>query len=452
MQTVAYLYHDSLTEPIHPRQIWGWEVDQVYADQIWPDHPEARPQLQQLLATNPHRPATYVLLRRLDELGDTLEAVGQVLAKLETTGTIVLTIDQPYITPGAVLGEGEPLAWLPLADEIQAHQRSRRLRLGHAKNRLNILPPPGKAPYGYRRGQERYLIDRTTAPIVKAFVEQFLLFGSLRGAVRFLAKKYAKRIAVATGRRWLTHPVYRGDLAYRDGRVIPDAHAPLISRDEAAQIDRLLRRNSQLPPRTAGASRSLAGLVTCGTCGSAMTVSQVRQRGQSKTYLYLRPTACTVSPKCRGLDYTQVLQTVVERICQDLPQAVATLQSRFVSPTGAGPPDLSQGYAAQIAAREVALAQLPALVDTGILDQYTANLRTYTLRSELAAIQQQLAQLPPVNLRELSQSVSIPQFWFDLSEAERRFFFREFIREIQIYRQGDDWQIKLVLIFESRES
>ena len=31
--------------------------------------------------------------------------------------------------------------------------------------------------------------------------------------------------------------------------------------------------------------------------------------------------------------------------------------------------------------------------------------------------------------------------------AERRFFFREFIRDIQIVRQGDDWRIELVLVF-----
>ncbi len=65
----------------------------------------------------------------------------------------------------------------------------------------------------------------------------------------------------------------------------------------------------------------------------------------------------------------------------------------------------------------------------------------------MADLHQQLAQLPPVNLQELSQSVSIPQFWLDLSESERRFFFREFIRDIQILRQGDDWRIELVLVF-----
>ena len=77
----------------------------------------------------------------------------------------------------------------------------------------------------------------------------------------------------------------------------------------------------------------------------------------------------------------------------------------------------------------------------------TADLRAYTVKTEIAQLQQQLAQLPPVNLKELSQAVTIPQFWEGLSEPERRFFFREFIRDIQVIRQTDDWIIKLVFTF-----
>jgi hypothetical protein len=86
-------------------------------------------------------------------------------------------------------------------------------------------------------------------------------------------------------------------------------------------------------------------------------------------------------------------------------------------------------------------------VATGILDPETADLRRYTLTGEIAQLEQQRSQLPPVNLQELSRSVAIPQFWLDLSEAERRFFFREFIRRIQIQRQAEGWQVHLELVF-----
>lgn len=104
-----------------------------------------------------------------------------------------------------------------------------------------------KAPYGYRRGKERYILDRSVSPIVKEFFDRFLIYGSLRGAVRHLEKRYGKKISVTTGRRWLTNPVYRGDLEYKNGEIISNTHPPIISRDEAAQVDRLLRRNQRLP-------------------------------------------------------------------------------------------------------------------------------------------------------------------------------------------------------------
>jgi hypothetical protein len=74
-----------------------------------------------------------------------------------------------------------------------------------------------------RRGQERYIVDRSATPVVTAFMEEFLLYGSLRGAVRFVERKCGKRIWVSTGRRWPTHPAYRGDLQYGDGQVIRDS-------------------------------------------------------------------------------------------------------------------------------------------------------------------------------------------------------------------------------------
>jgi hypothetical protein len=58
-----------------------------------------------------------------------------------------------------------------------------------------------------------------------------------------------------------------------------------------------------------------------------------------------------------------------------------------------------------------------------------------------------MASLPPVDLQAIAQAVSISQFWLDLSESERRFYFREFIRQIEITRQDSSWEIKLIFIF-----
>jgi DNA invertase Pin-like site-specific DNA recombinase len=440
MKIIAYLYADPLLESLPSQTLWGWEVDVVYVDLAVTTPLQPRPQLARLLMDAQNSPPDYLLLRRLDELGDSLATVGETLQAIEALGTVVIAIEQEYRTIQEAAPQPLQNPFMILLAEVQRSQRSRRIRQGHARNRVKALPPPGKAPYGYRRGKDRYTLDRSTAPVVKEFFEQFILYGSLRGAVRYLARRYGKKIAVSTGRRWLENPVYRGNTAYSDGRVIPDTHGAIISPEEAAQVDRLLRRNRQLAPRTASAPRSLAGLVTCETCGSGMKVSRVTTPRKKTEYLYLRPTACPNQPKCKAIAYDGVLMKTIETICTELPKAVAQLQR---------PPmeRIKGDIADQIQQKKKILEQVSALVASGLLDQETADLRTYRLQTEIAEIQQQLAALPPVNLQELTQAVAIPQFWQDLSEAERRFFFREFIKQIQLVREEETWALRLVFIF-----
>jgi DNA invertase Pin-like site-specific DNA recombinase len=436
MKIIAYLYNDPLLEsPTNPI-VWGFEVDQVYQDL------GGRQQLEQLLADCQAEPVDYLLIQRLDALGDTLEEVSDRLSQLEALNLEIIATEQPYHS-SQFSGADPPhirAQLFQLLGEIQNHQRRRRLCQGHARNRLQALPPPGKAPYGYRRGKDRYILDRSTAPVVKDFFEQFLLYGSLRGAVRYLEKKYNKKISVATGRNWLTSPVYRGDLGYQNGEVISDTHSPILDREEAAQIDRLLRRNRRLPPRTASAPRSLAGLVVCQECQSPMTVTSVTRRRSSKEYLYLRPIRCPRSPKCRAIPYQMLLESTINSICQELPRAVAQMNLPNLD-------GVKQSLNQQIAQKQEILTQLPTLTATGVLDTETADIRAYKLRTEISQIRAQLAALPPVNLQAIAQAVSIPQFWSDLSEAERRFYFREFIRQIELQRQEETWQLKLRFIF-----
>jgi hypothetical protein len=340
----------------------------------------------------------------------------------------------------------------------QFSTQQQKIRQGHAQNRVQALPPPGSAPFGYKRGKDKYAIDRAKATIVKEFFEHFLLYGSLRGAVRHIAQKFNKTIAVSTGKHWLTNPTYRGDLAYQavdPPQIIRDTHKAIISRDEAAQVDRLLRRNRSLPPRTASAERSLAGLVFCATCQGKMTVISASARGskklkhskpkelpkeQGKSYLYLRCATCPQTPKCKGLDYDRVLKDAIDKICIELPKAVS---GKGVSQLG----NIKAQIESVIFEKQAIMAQIPPLVTSGILDRETADLRLYNLRTEIAALEAKISQLPPTNLAAIAQAISIPQFWLDLSESERRFYFREFMRSIQVEADKQDWNLQLIFVF-----
>lgn len=437
MRIVAYIYSDPLLESAPDKYIWGLEVDRVYQD--LGEHQ----QLEQLIADCQLEQPDYLLVRRLEELGDNIKVISDRLNQLESLGVIIITTEQDYdLSPG---GKFDPqklkLNLSNLLQQIQANKKRIRLEQGHARNRLKILPPPGKAPYGYRRGQDRYIIDKSTAPVVKDFFERFLLFGSLRGAVRYLENRYGKKISPTTGRNWLSNPVYRGSLKYKNKEIISHTHAPLINPEEAAQIDRLLRRNSSLAPRTASAPRSLAGLVICQQCNLTMNITRVTQHKKKTEYLYLRCHQCPQSPKCSAIAYPDVLNQAIEKICIELPLAVAQL----TLPNNSA---IENNLKQEIEQRETIIQQLPVLVKQEVLDQETADLRNYKLRAEIAQLETKIAQLPPGNLQAIAQVVSIPQFWLDLSEAERRFYFREFIKQIKIiHNNSQSWQLQLDFIF-----
>ena len=438
MTTIAYLYIDPLLESIARTYNWQREVNCIYRDF------GRRTELQKLIAHCQKNPPQYLLLRRIEELGDTVTDIGDRLEVLESLGVDVIAEQQYQSSDWQQKDIGQIKADLSeILHKITKNKRIERLKQGHARNRLKTLPPPGKAPYGYRRGQDRYIIDKSTAPVVRDFFERFILFGSLRGAVRYLEKRYGKKIAPSTGKNWLTNPVYRGDLKYKNNEIISNTHSAILDRESAAQIDRLLRRNSYLSSRAASAPRSLAGLVICQQCQLSMRISHVTQRNKKQEYLYLRCLDCPRQPKCQALNYETVLQQVITKICQELPQAVARVEQ----------PDfkqIEQSIAREIINKQDVLEQLETLVTQNVLDEETANLRRYKIETEISTSKNQIEQLPPANLKAIADTVSLTQFWFDLSETERRFYFREFIQKIEIIRfMNHSCDLKLIFIFGS---
>ena len=352
MKIIAYLYIDPLLDSPPDQNIWGQKVDCLYQDL------GQRQQLLQLIIDSQENSPKNLLIRRLEELGDNINEICDRLKQLESLGIEIIAIEQDYQSSKFAQEnvQDSKLALIKLLEEVTTNKRKERLIQGHARNRLKVLPPPGKAPYGYRRGQDKYIIDKSTAPVVKDFFEQFLLFGSLRGAVRYLAKRYGKKIAPSTGKNWLTNPVYRGDLKYKNNQVILNTHAAILDREEAAQIDRILRRNSRLPSRTASAPRSLAGLIFCQQCQLPLTISRVTQRNKKREYLYLRCHGCPQETKCKAINYQEILELAISKICQELPIAVAKVNLQNIT-------IFKEQIKAKIKQKQEIIEQLPILQD-----------------------------------------------------------------------------------------
>ena len=435
----AYFYREPLLESDLEISIDNLKIDRFYHDL------GGRNELGKLLKDCENIAPNYLLIRQLEELGDNSQVVKSNYQKLTDIGIKIIILDE------VKLNNLEGLEWLEnvreidinnpeILESIDKNKRDLSLKKGQALRRIKDLPPPGKAPYGYRRGKECYLIDRSTAPIIKDFFEQFLLFGSLRGAVNYLAKRYGKKISVSTGSRWLKNPVYRGDLRYKNNEIISNTHLPIISREEAAQIDRLLGRNRKLSSKTASAKYSLVGLVSCQKCHNSMIINQVTQRNKKKEYLYIRPQKCPITPPCKAISYQEVLAKTIDYICDHFPNKVKNFDPKQIE-------IYKNDIQNKIAEKIDIIDKLSSLVQSNILDEQTAQIRRYNLNIEISKLSSQLEQLPPENLKNIAEAVSLPIFWQDLSEAERRFYFREFIRQIYIEQTSKtEWSLEITFI------
>ncbi len=435
----AYFYSEPLLETDLDISIIPLKLEKVYHDL------GARNELEKLLNDCKEQPPNYLLIRKLGELGDNYQIVKDNYEKLTNLGIKILILENQKLTNLDKLELLENTTKIDINDSklletIKENQRNLSVKKGQALRRINALPPPGKAPYGYRRGKDCYIIDRSTAPIIKDFFGQFLLFGSLRGAVNYLAKRYGKKISVSTGSRWLKNPVYRGDLQYKKNEIISNTHLPIISREEAAQIDRLLGRNRKLSTKTASAKHSLVGLVSCQKCHNSMIINHVTQRKKKKDYLYIRPQNCPLNPQCKAIPYQDVLNRTIDYICENFPKKVKGFDPKQIE-------NYKNNIKTQIEEKKHIINQLTPLIQSNILDEKTAKLRRYTLNLEISQLRSQLEQLPPENLKKIAEAVSLPRFWQDLSEAERRFYFREFIRQIYIEQTSKvQWNLEITFI------
>jgi hypothetical protein len=134
------------------------------------------------------------------------------------------------------------------------------------------------------------------------------------------------------------------------------------------------------------------------------------------------------------------LKRVIDQICDELPRSISALPVEQLKQVG-------DRLEEQILSKQKILEQVAQLESSEILDAETAMLRSYKLRAEISVLQSSQSRLPPTNLRSIAETVSIPAFWDALSESERRFYLREFLRRVEWVKGARGWTLELVFMF-----
>ncbi|MGY6529970.1 MAG: recombinase family protein [Cyanobacterium sp.] len=437
---ITYSYTDSIIDDVPESFLWGLEIDKNYQDI------DSRKVLNQLFNDCQNNSPNYLLIRSLHEFGDSFAQILRAIALIESLNIEIIAIDQPYNSSKfkTIDSPNQAEQLHHIWQQIEKIIYQRKLRKGHGKNRLKNLPPPGRSPYGYQKGKEGYIINRSSAPIVKDFFEYYLRYASLRDSVRYLEEKYNKKISHSTALQWLKNPVYRGDLAYKNNCIISNTHTPIISREEASQIDRLLKSHSRISSRSASSPHCLSGLVKCKICNSSCKITSVSQRRKKAKYLYITPVNCSQIKSCPSWNYQQVLEKSINIICSDLPVIVNKINAPKIN-------SIIEQIKSVIKEKKNIISSLNSLVAENILDEQTAKIRGLKIENEISELNSQINSLPPNDLKEMIDNLSLKQFWYDLSEQEKRFYLREFIKQIYIIPNpinSKEYQIKLDFIFQ----
>ncbi|HIK36509.1 MAG: recombinase family protein [Geminocystis sp.] len=435
---MAYFYKNPL---INQETKLGCNIGRI--EKIYQDIGDRR-QLRKLIEDCQNEKPDCLMVSSLASLGDNLEEVEGIITHLESLGVEIIAANEGYKTSDFKVVD-TPTKRNKLREiwkQIEKELQRRKLILSHAIRKMETLPPPGRAPFGYIRGNKGYMIDPVNAPIIREFFRVFLLSGSLRRSVKYLEEKYQKKISPSTAKNWLKNPVYRGDLLYNKNTIVSDTHPPIITRQESAQIERLLRNNKKFAPKSVSSKHCLAGLLKCKSCQCPLRVNPVSNKTKGYSYLYLTPTNCPKNKPCKSLSYNSVLTRLIETIC-NLFEAIKETETERDKIE-----ETRNIEREEIKKIKEKLEVIRRLEDEGVLEEEEAKKITYRLREKMSKMQQKINQMPPNTLGVIAKNLSNPQLWHDLSNSERRFYLREFIDTIEVNMgENHDDKLELNLVF-----
>lgn len=322
-----------------------------------------RPGFQELNACLLDGSVRCVIVKDLSRLGRNYAETGRYLEQIfPRMGIRFVAVNDQYDSAKNTDTVQQMAVFKNVFNDFYAADASAKVRTS-----LGILKRQGKflgrqAPYGYRidpADKYHLLPDEETAPVVRRIFRLFLGGTSRTAIAKQLNREELPSPAAQKGmtdksrtftglwnaetiRRILSHPVYQGDMAQQftrtinykvhkrrrvepeDWVVVQDTHEPLVSREDFALAQRMLRVRTY---GTTDHAHLLTGIAFCADCGSPLYAKKRGGYWYLNCYGYYRdPTAhrCT-SHSIREDVVVQAVLDALKELAQGVidPKAVA---------------------------------------------------------------------------------------------------------------------------------
>jgi DNA invertase Pin-like site-specific DNA recombinase len=327
-------------------------------------------------------------------------------------------------------------------------QREKLYRAKLAKAREGKVV--GSVPRGYRvkregsrtdPGRDRLIIHEPEAQLIRHLVERLPIAGSVRSLYRETHPLHwpdGSPVNLTTYYDTLKNPIYRG-VYYWGNVAVENAHEPIITPDQAAEIDRILSTNKatlRRPSKYGGAE--LVGLVWCPEC--RRTISSSSAHRQSR---YRCITPPSVVPKS---EHFVVDTGAVDRLVRDdlFHQIDAGLIDRIIAAIAST--EQRDDQTAEITRQQIAqlteqksrwLDKLGREDDPDLADDYRDRIKA--INASLKELESKRTTHRPgasAHLRTLDRAAIalLPATWDRHTLQWRRRFIREFVARVELSR------------------
>ena len=243
-----------------------------------------RPGLQAALDLARQKKIDLLLVYRVDRLSRKVRQLAQLAEELDRLGVALRSATEPFDT-GAAAGR-MMLQMLAVFAEFEHATIVDRVTAGIERRAKEGRWATGKLPFGYRRNEEKDVVDdEREAPVVRRV---FQLYTRDRLGTTSIARLLTEECAPAPTRGWqpavvqwiLENEAYLGRVHWR-GQSYPGLHEPLVDEDTFTAAQALLRERGEDLTRRRG-NRSdflLSGVIRCGRCKRAYIGMSARGNG-----------------------------------------------------------------------------------------------------------------------------------------------------------------------------
>ncbi|WP_078549309.1 recombinase family protein [Litchfieldia alkalitelluris] len=268
---------------------WG-DVPLIFVDDGYSAKNLDRPQLNKLLDLVSKGKISRILVTKLDRLSRRLLDLLKLIDDFQQQQVSFISISESFDTntPSGRL----TLQVLGAVAEFERERIRERVfdNMLHAANQGKWL---SQSPYGYDLKDKELVINEDESKIVKLIYENYLQKGMGYYSIakelneKGVPSKQKKEWSIRSVKILLTNPVYKGTLVWnRTDRskkkqteknddewvVVDHTHPAIIDAETWESVQKRINKKN-IHPRSKTSPHLLGGILKCGNCGAAMSIS-----------------------------------------------------------------------------------------------------------------------------------------------------------------------------------